>query len=60
MEDAITSISGLSSVITDFITNAPTLIQFCLKTFPINVGCVLGLVGMVVAFIRKMKPAGRA
>lgn len=59
MEGAITSISGLAGVISDFISTAPTLIQFCLTTFPINVGCVLGLVGMVVAFIRKMKPAGK-
>lgn len=58
--EAITSISGLGSVITDLTSNAGTLIQFCLSTFPLNVGCALGLCGMVVAFVRKMKPAGRA
>ena len=57
--EAINSITGLGSVITDFISNAPQLIQFCLTTFPLNVGVTLGLVGSVVVFIRKMKPAGR-
>lgn len=59
-EAAISGISGLQTVFTDFISSAPQFIQFCLTTFPLNVGVGLGLAGSVVAFIRKMKPAGRA
>lgn len=58
--EGVTSITGLMPVINDFISTAPTLINFCLTTFPLNVGVALGLAGMVVGFVRKMKPAGRA
>lgn len=60
LAEAISNVTGLVPVIDDIITVASKLIQFVLTTFPLNVGAVIGLAGAVTAFIRKVKPAGRA
>lgn len=58
--EAVSNVTGLVPVIDDLITVATKIIQFGLTTFPINVGVVVGLVGCVSAFIRRVKPAAKA
>lgn len=57
--EAVTGISGMAAIFTDLLSQAPTFIQFCLTTFPINVGVAVSLAGMVTAFIYKLKPSAR-
>ena len=58
--ETVSNVTELVPVIDDLITVATKIIQFGLTTFPINVGVVVGLVGCVAAFIRKVKPSAKA